>query len=57
MKNILIKTLSVILVTFIASGCVKETFPAGGTLTTGQLESSELSLDYMLNGIPAAMMY
>ena len=56
MKNILIKTLSVILVTFIASGCVKETFPAGGTLTTGQLESSELSLDYMLNGIPAAMM-
>lgn len=56
MKNILIKSLSIVLAAFVAAGCVKETFPAGGTLTTGQVESNEMSLDYMLNGIPAAMM-
>ena len=37
------------------SGCVKETFPKGSTLTKEQLEQSEDAISYMLSGIPSAM--
>lgn len=57
MKNTIIKSLAILTVTvFAAAGCVKETFPLGGTLTSEQLDASENALSYMVNGIPAAMM-
>ena len=39
-----------------AAGCIKETFPKGGALTSGQVENSDTALEAMLNGIPSAMM-
>lgn len=55
MKNIfkisLILTGSILL-----CGCIKETFPKGSTVTKEQLESSDEALNYMMSGIPAAMM-
>ena len=54
MKNIY--KLSLLISAFILSGCIKETFPKGSTVTKGQLEQSDQALSYMLNGISAAMM-
>ena len=55
MKNIfkisLILTAAVML-----TSCIEETFPKGSTVTKEQLESSDGALNYMLSGIPAAMM-
>ena len=55
MKNIfkisLILTAAVIL-----TSCIEETFPKGSTVTKEQLESSDGALNYMLSGVPAAMM-
>ena len=56
MKNILIRTFAVLSVALIAAGCVKETFPKGGTITSEQIETSPNALQYMVNGIPSAMM-
>ena len=56
MKNILIKSFAVLSAVIIAAGCIKETFPTGGTITEGQLEVSPNALQYMVNAIPAAMM-
>lgn len=56
MKNIFIKSIAILAAAFVASGCVKETFPAGSTLTQEQLAQSELAISYMANGIPASMM-
>ena len=56
MKNIFVKSFAIFSIALIAAGCVKETFPTGGTVTEGQLESSPNALQYMVNGIPSAMM-
>ncbi len=56
MKNIFIKSFAIFSIALIAAGCVKETFPTGGTVTEEQLESSPNALQYMVNGIPSAMM-
>ena len=56
MKNIIIKSLAILAVAVFASGCIKETFPKGNTLTSEQVAASENGLAYMVNGIPAAMM-
>ena len=56
MKNIFVKSFAIFSIALIAAGCVKETFPTGGTITEGQVESSPNSLQYMVNGIPSAMM-
>ncbi len=56
MKNIIIKSFAMLSVVLIAAGCIKETFPTGGTITTEQQLASPNALQYMVNGIPAAMM-
>ena len=54
MKNILkISLISLVAITL--SGCIKETFPKGSTVTEDQLTQSEGSIEYMLSGIPSAM--
>ena len=55
MKNIHIVSL-IVSMTLLSTGCIKETFPKGSTVTKGQLEQSDKALTYMLSGIPAAMM-
>ncbi len=56
MKNILNRTFVMLLAAVIAAGCVKETFPKGSTITSEQIETSPNALQYMVNGIPSAMM-
>ena len=56
MKNIFIKSFVMLSAAFIAAGCVEETFPTGGTVTEDQLGASPNALQYMVNGIPSAMM-
>ena len=56
MKNIIIKSFAVLSVVLVAAGCIKETFPTGGSITTEQQMASPNALQYMVNGIPAAMM-
>ena len=56
MKNIFIRSFAIFSIALAAAGCVKETFPTGGTITEGQVETSPNSLQYMVNGIPSAMM-
>ena len=56
MKNILIKSFAILSAVFIAAGCIEETFPKGGTLTSDQVQNSPNSIQYMVNGLPAAMM-
>ena len=56
MKNILLKSIAVLAIALVATGCIKEVFPKGSTLISDQIESSENALAYMVNGIPAAMM-
>ena len=55
MKNITYKISLLLSAALIASGCIKETFPKGGTITQDQLEQSGNALSHMLSGIPAAM--
>ena len=56
MKNILIKSIAILSASFIAAGCIEETFPTGSTVTSEQLEASPNALQYLVNGIPSAMM-
>ena len=56
MKNIFTRTIVVLLAAVIAAGCIKETYPTGGTITSEQIEASPNALQYMVNGIPSAMM-
>ena len=56
MKNIIIKSFAILSVVLVATGCIKETFPKGGSITTEQQMASPNALQYMVNGIPAAMM-
>ena len=55
MKNIITRTFVIFLVALAASGCIKETFPKGSTITSNQIEQSPNGLQYKLNGIPSAM--
>ena len=56
MKNIFTRTFAILLAAVIAAGCIKETYPTGGTITSEQIEASPNALQYMVNGIPSAMM-
>ena len=56
MKNIIIRLFAVLAAVTIAAGCIQETFPTGSTITSEQLDASPNALQYMVNGIPAAMM-
>ena len=55
MKNIF-KISFIVSALILTCGCIKETFPKGSTVTKEQLEMSDNSLNYMLSGVPAAMM-
>lgn len=56
MKNIFIRSFVVLSAVLIAAGCIKETFPKGSTVTVEQQQASPNALQYMVNGIPSAMM-
>ena len=56
MKNIFRISLIVSSAALLSVSCIKETFPKGSTVTKEQLELTTQSLEYMLSGIPAAMM-
>jgi len=56
MKNSIYKVSLIVSVVLLSAGCIKETFPKGSTVTKDQLVQSDKSLNYMLSGIPAAMM-
>lgn len=56
MKNILIRLFAMLSAVIVAAGCIEETFPKGSTITSGQLESSPNALQFVVNGIPSAMM-
>ena len=56
MKNIFTRTFAILLAVVTAAGCVEETHPTGSTITSNQLEVSPNALQYMVNGIPSAMM-
>src|SRR5574344_1965999 len=51
--NIFIAILAVSAMTF--TGCIKETFPQGGSATSEQIGASSSALEASLNGIPASM--
>ena len=55
MKNIF-KISIIISALILTCGCIEETFPKGSTVTKEQLEMSDNALNYMLSGVPAAMM-
>lgn len=56
MKNNILKSFLILAAAaFVASGCIKETFPENGTATAAQVASSSSALQAMLNSIPAAM--
>ena len=56
MKNIIIRLFAVLAAVTIAAGCIEETFPTGSTITSEQLDASPNALQYLVNGIPSAMM-
>ena len=56
MKKFIFKSLVVLSAVLIAAGCIKETFPKGSTVTSDQRENSPNALQYMVNGVPSAMM-
>jgi hypothetical protein len=56
MKNIFIRLFAILAAVALTTGCIKETFPKGSTVTSGQIETSPNALQYMVNGIPSAMM-
>ena len=56
MKNIFIKSITILAAAFVAAGCIEETFPTGGTVTSDQVDASPNALQYLANGIPSAMM-
>ena len=55
MKNT-VKILSVLFVLALTAGCIKETFPQGGTVTKEQVAESTSALQAMANSIPSSMM-
>ena len=55
MKNIF-KISFIVSALILTCGCIKETFPKGSTVTNEQLAMSDNALNYMLSGVPAAMM-
>ena len=55
MKNIF-RTFAMFIALVASVGCVFETFPKGDSITSGQVDASPNAVQYMVNGIPAAMM-
>lgn len=55
MKNIFIKSLTVLAAAVTLTACIKETFPEGAVVTAPQVAESSTALEAMLNSIPAAM--
>lgn len=55
MKNIMKKLVLAALAPMMLSGCIEETFPEGGTVTSDQVAQSSTALQAMVNSIPTAM--
>lgn len=55
MKNIFIKSLTVLAAAVTLTACIKETLPESSTATAPQVAKSSSALQAMLNSIPAAM--
>lgn len=55
MKNILIKSLSVLSVSLFATGCIEETFPEGSTQTQAQVSASDAGIAALVNAIPTSL--
>lgn len=56
MKNIIFKSVITLAASaFVLTGCIKETFPEGSTVTVSQLSESSDAIKGLLNSIPAAM--
>ncbi len=55
MKNLYIKTLAVLLAVLLATGCIKETSPVGGTITKDQMSQSDAPLQAKLGAITASL--
>lgn len=55
MKNILFKSLSVLSVSILATGCIEETFPEGSTTTQTQLSASDAGVASLVNAVPVSL--
>lgn len=55
MNRIILKSLSLLAVIAMGTGCIQETFPEGGTVTTEQVSANENALTAMANAIPVNM--
>ena len=55
MRNILIKSLSVLSVSLFATGCIEETFPEGSTQTQSQVSKSDAGVAALINAIPTSL--
>lgn len=55
MKKFIYNSLLLLAAVSFASGCIKETFPEGSTVTSQQVASSPSALQALINSIPAAM--
>lgn len=55
MKNILINTVTIIVLTGFLTGCISEAFPEGDIQTAKQVAESESALSAMINAIPVNM--
>lgn len=55
MKNIFIKSFIVLAAAVLATGCIEETFPQGGTQTQAQVSKSPTAIASMLASLPSAM--
>lgn len=53
--NKIIKSLLFVATAAVATGCIKETFPEGSTVTAGQVAESASALEAMLKSIPSSM--
>lgn len=58
MKNVkFIKGIAVLLCTTALTGCIKETFPLGGSATEEQVQQSPTATKALADGMPASLLY
>ena len=56
MKKLTNKILALLVLPFMAAGCIEESFPEGSTQVADQVSSSEFALGGLVNSFPVAMM-
>ena len=55
MKNTIIKLSAIIAAVIFSASCIKENIPVGGSVTQGQVSSSDFALMSMIKAMPASM--